>query len=81
MTARDFLERLADDDGSVSAISLDRDAVEDILRPDWRTTSRVHDWRNHVPHELRELWTDLNEDARLAVYLMAERRADGEEWE
>lgn len=42
---------------------------------------RVHDWRNHVPDEIVEVWGELPPIARAAVYFIAARSAGAENWD
>ena len=48
---------------------------------DFAHANRVHDWRNHVPADIKALWDDLTTEARAAVWLCAEEAASREEWE
>lgn len=58
-------------------------APEDILATvdnvAWNRAGRLYDWRNHVPFSLREAWSGLSPDARLAVFAMACELASSEE--
>lgn len=47
----------------------------------WEHISRVHDWRNYVPKEIRNLWSELGLDAKAMVYALARKQADREEWD
>lgn len=49
--------------------------------PQWDKRRKVHEWRNHVPEVLRENWKALTSETRVAVYLMAQKQADAEEWD
>jgi hypothetical protein len=42
---------------------------------------RVHEWRNHVPHEIKTIWATLSDRERKLVAIMAERQASAEEWD
>lgn len=42
--------------------------------------SKVHNWRNHVPESIREVWDALAPQARAVVILMAQEQANREEW-
>jgi hypothetical protein len=48
---------------------------------DERAFGRVHEWRRYVPEELVQKWSDLSDDARDAIYIMAKQRADAENWD
>lgn len=41
---------------------------------------KVHNWRNHVPESIREVWDALAPQARAVAILMAQERANREEW-
>lgn len=43
--------------------------------------TRVHDWRNHIPAEIGELWPALSRESRLVAAIMAQIAAENEEWE
>ena len=42
---------------------------------------RVHDWRNYVPHKLRQHWDALPLEARLIAFTICENMANREEWD
>lgn len=43
--------------------------------------SKVHDWRNYIPDEIKEIWNDLTLREKQLLFIMAEQQADKEEWE
>jgi len=53
----------------------------DLVSVDFAEGGRVHNWRTHVPEEIKGVWADLSDEARYCVYLMAEAQAAAEEWE
>lgn len=53
----------------------------DLINPNFDDAGRVHDWRTHMPHEIVEVWMELDYTTRLAVALLAERLAENESWE
>lgn len=55
--------------------------VPSILAPTWDQAGRVHDWRNHIPEEIRGCWGQLSPDARIVAYAFARRLAADEEWD
>ena len=55
-------------------------SLESILAPKW-SDSRIHNWHNHVPDHLADLWETLSDDARVAVYVLAKIQSDNEEWD
>lgn len=54
---------------------------DDIRCPDFTRTSKCHDWRNHVPHSLRDIWHALSAEAKGAVFVCADDAASMEEWD
>ena len=56
-------------------------ARDNVENPDWDSRGKVHDWRNHVPPEIRDVWHMLGHEARLIAYAMAEDVAGNEEWD
>jgi hypothetical protein len=58
--------------------------AEDIIRgadPHWDDAGKVHDWRNHVPDGVKELWLTFTPQQRKALYQWADDLAGREEWE
>lgn len=53
------------------------DAIND---PKWETADRVHDWRNHVPSEFRDMWQFLSVEARTMIVVQADQAAGEEAW-
>lgn len=52
-----------------------------IHEPVWMPRPRFRDWRNHVDSELRGLWSELDVDTRLALFLIASKRTSAELWD
>lgn len=52
-----------------------------IEDPKFDEAGRVHDWRNHVPFYLKEMWTKLSKETRLVLAIMAADAADMEHWD
>ena len=50
-------------------------------KPKWDEAGRVHDWRNHVPEEIKILWDALTWEAREVAFFMACQEADMEVWD
>lgn len=42
-------------------------------------TTRIHDWRNHIPAEIKEVWSKLSMEAKLSCAIMAQIEAKNEE--
>lgn len=53
----------------------------DINNPDFKSTSRVHDWRNYVPYDWQKNWEHFTERERQIIAVMALSQADDEEWD
>ena len=53
----------------------------DIENPQFKKAGRIHDWRNHVPYEVKEVWNELSAEERKVFALMAGEAADMEEWD
>lgn len=53
----------------------------DIEAPDWANTGKVHDWKNHVPEEVRIIWSSFTTAQKLALYQWSSSLADNEEWD
>lgn len=47
----------------------------------WNDGGHVHNWRTHVPSEVREAWPTLSVEARCAVIACCEYSADLEVWD
>lgn len=58
----------------------------DALKPDlsddtFDRTTKVHDWRNHVPPTVKDHWRELSESERDFVAMVAQHAADNEIWD
>jgi len=52
-----------------------------INNPNWKSGGRVHNWKNHVPFEIKEAWAELSHKEKLFVIATADYAADKEEWD
>lgn len=52
-----------------------------VIDPKFSDVTRVHDWRNHVPKDIKEMWYGLSFETKVIVYRMASEMADQEEWD
>lgn len=59
----------------------DKWILDAIQNPEWNKAGRVHDWRNYVCDLFRDIWEDLSEESKLIIAVMANERADGENWD
>lgn len=48
--------------------------------PQFDRARRCHDWRNYIPDQLREIWKDMTVESRVVAFIMAEQRANQENW-
>lgn len=55
--------------------------LDELDNPEFENAGRVHDWRNHVPEEVKEQWDQLSLDAKQVAYLAAYNEAENEEWD
>lgn len=53
----------------------------DVRHPDWAREWRVHNWRNYITDELKEMWDTFTDAQKLAIARMAEERASAEDWD
>ena len=58
------------------------DPVKLVEEETFEDIGKCHDWRNHVPDEFAGIWhSGLSVETRLAIWAMAQRAADAEEWD
>lgn len=55
--------------------------VAEVDDPDWGERDRVHNWRNHVPEDIRLAWATLGPEGRVIAFLCAYAAAEAEEWD
>ena len=55
--------------------------VLSTVSADFDNRNRTHDWRNHIPHDMRAIWSSLCDEARIVAYWIAKEAADAEEWD
>lgn len=56
-------------------------SLEEILSEDFSNISRVHDWRNHILDDFREIWPYLSKEIRIVLYIYAKHEAELENWD
>lgn len=49
--------------------------------PEWSKASRIGDWRYYVPEIVQKRWGSFSLEAKAAIYVMAENRADSVDWD
>ena len=54
---------------------------EDFEIPDWDDCQKVHDWKNYVTKEVRDLWSSFSLEQRKALASNFSDQADLEEWD
>lgn len=55
--------------------------IPSIINPIWEDAEKCHDWRNHIPLHIKEIWYTFSSVQKLALYLWTSDLADKEEWE
>lgn len=50
-------------------------------QPHFDKARRVHDWRNYIPDEIREVWSSMTVESRVVTYILAEKQANAEDWD
>jgi hypothetical protein len=55
--------------------------LEMLKNPPWDEYHKTHNWRNHVPHCLKENWSDLSDETQIVVWAICEQEANAEEWD
>lgn len=54
---------------------------EEVSNPAWMRASVVHDWRNHINQDIRDMWDTFTPDQQLALSKQAQTLADNENWD
>lgn len=52
-----------------------------IENPNFHKAGRVHDWRNHVPYDIKKIWKELSVEERKVIAFFAEEKASDEDWD
>ena len=52
-----------------------------LFLPNWENSNKCHDWKNYIDKDIRLIWQMLSREERYMAFLMAEKRADAEEWD
>ena len=53
----------------------------DYSSPEWSKRTRVHDWRNYISEEVREMWHTFTDEQKAALARQANIEASMENWE
>lgn len=54
---------------------------EDFLDPKWESATRVHEWKNYISDEVRDMWGEFTGRQRAALARQAQVEADSEIWD
>lgn len=54
---------------------------ESLDRDDFSKASKCHDWMNHIPQEIIEIWGDLTKSQRKIAAMVAEKATESESWD
>jgi hypothetical protein len=57
------------------------DTPPDWAAPDWSNTGRVHDWKNYITDEVREMWNTFTDAQKQAIARQADKTASSEYWD
>jgi hypothetical protein len=55
--------------------------MHDYLNPKWINTTRVHDWRNYISDDLRDIWDTFTDKQKEIIAKNADDQASNEHWE
>lgn len=53
----------------------------DLENTRFDNAEKIHDWRNHVGENTKQIWPTLDLEQRAAIALDAEDQASAEDWE
>lgn len=53
----------------------------DCDEPNWEIGGRVHNWRNYINDDLREMWHTFTIEQKRAISKNADEQASDEEWD
>ena len=53
----------------------------EVLNPQWEQAGKVHDWRNHVPEFVQEMWETFPDEIKFLLYRWADDLAGREHWD
>ncbi|MBL8826055.1 MAG: hypothetical protein JNM18_03660 [Planctomycetaceae bacterium] len=59
----------------------DAEVLAKVNDPDWQSSERMYDWRNHVCNEVRTAWCQLAIESRMACMLNGASLAAIENWD
>ena len=55
---------------------------DDPLRdePDWKVIPHLRNWHTHLPERIKRLWPDLDTEARMVAFLVADEQCWRDDW-
>ena len=51
------------------------------LNPEWENTTKVHDWRNYINDDLRNIWETFTDKQKEIIAKNADELASIEDWD
>lgn len=54
---------------------------KDYSNPDWEEYDLVHNWRNHIPEEVKDIWHTFTNHQKQILAMCAAQSADNEDWD
>lgn len=52
-----------------------------LLDPEFDKARKVHDWRNHIPEEIKTVWPTLTDREKQLLIYTADIEASAEQWD
>jgi hypothetical protein len=53
-------------------------ALAEIAAPQWERLAPCNDWKRYIPEQVRQAWSSLSDESRLAAFATADARASAE---
>ena len=60
---------------------MDDEYEKAAIAPNWAEAGRVHDWRNYIEEDIREMWETFTIEQKRALVKNADEIASNEEWD
>ena len=54
---------------------------QDLDNPNFKELDRIHNWRNHIDYDIKNVWKKLTKREKFLIAYLAEKEADQEEWD
>lgn len=71
---------MIDDDNYCECYSFGVLTPYDWENPQWNEYHRVHNWRNYVSNDVKEIWNTFTDTQKLLLAQLFEELAGNEEW-